>query len=163
MNVIHQANDYWQKLAQREQLALMIGGFFLGIFLIYQFIYAPIQNAITYQQQALEDAQETLNWIQKVTPQIQNASHAKPIQSTALLSVLQNELSNQSFKTFPYQLSQSNATDIDLRFQKAPFNELMIWLWKLSKQYVFEINTLQAKRTEIAGVCEVHIILKAKE
>jgi type II secretory pathway component PulM len=163
MIIYAQAKAHWQKLTSKEQLMLMVGGIFLGIFLLYQLIYAPIQNTITSQQQQLEDSLDTLDWIRKVTPQIQQASHAKSIQSTALLSVLQNELSTQSFKSFPYQLSQSNATDIDLRFKKAPFNALMVWLWKLSKQYVFEIYLLEAKRTNTQGICEVHIILKAKE
>jgi general secretion pathway protein M len=153
--------SYWNRREKNEQKALIAGCVIVFIYAIYIFIYTPIQTMTTTQRLQLQDKRETLNWIQKVRPQIQQTSHAVPIQTTELLSIVQKTLSQAPFKSFPSQLNQSNISDVEVKFQRVPFNALIKWMWDLNEHYQLNIKLFEAQISDIPGVCQAHVILSS--
>lgn len=160
MNLRTQLKEYWMTRDLREQRLLFLGAGVLLVFLIYAFIYTPIETHIETQRQDVLEKQDTLRFIKQVSPQLQAQSRAKPISSTALLSAIQEAFARPPFQAFPSQLSQSNPTDIDIQFQKVPFNVLLNWLWQFSRTYQIQIKSLEAQKTDVSGVCQVHLVLQ---
>lgn len=152
--------SYLQKREKSEQIALVAGSTVVFFYLIYMLIYSPIQTTLTEQRAQLQEKQETLTWIKKVRPQIQS-SQARPIQTTELLSTVQQTLSQPPFQSFPNQLNQTNTSDVEIKFAQVPFNALLKWMWNLNERYQVNIKLFEAQLSETPGVCQAHLIISS--
>ena len=135
---------YWKNLNEREQWSLGLVSLIGLIYFFYLLVYAPLTNAVTNGAQQLQERQETLAWMQKIQPQLNHQTNkaAQVIDTSKLLSLIAAELSKPNFKAFTYQLQQTGSGDIQLSFEKVPYNVFMKWLWDITHQYVIHIKEM---------------------
>jgi len=153
---------FWDGLNDRERWMLGFGGVCCALFLIYMLLYAPLINAVHNNTQQLLEKQETLVWMQQAHQQRKAMKIPKVLSNSKLLSVLADELKSTSFHTFPYQLQQTGVGDIQLSFNKVPYNDFVTWLWSVRQNYAFSIKQFNAERTETPGVVKILVTFVAK-
>jgi general secretion pathway protein M len=150
---------YWANLSDRDRWTLSIGIIFCVLYLFYLLIYAPIVHAVHQKSQQLIEKQETLLWMQNIQKEYKARKKPEALSSGQLLSVLAEQLGNTSFKQYPYQLQQIAANDIQLSFDKVPFNSVMQWLWSINEKYTISIKRLNVDHTDTAGVVKLTVVL----
>ena len=152
-------NVYWSNLNERERWILSLGALFCVLYLFYLLIYSPLASAVHDKSQQLAEKQETLVWMQHVRQQYKIKKAPETLTSSKLLTVLAEQLNATSFKQFPYQLQQTGASDIQLIFEKVPYNAFMSWLWSINEKYTISIKQLNAERTDTPGVVKLMIVI----
>ena len=137
---------YWKSLNERDQLSLSIGSIVGIAYLFYLLIYSPLTTAVANSTQQHQDRRETLIWMQKTQQQYRQPTKAvQPINSSKLLSLIAAEFKKPNFKAFTYQLQQTGSGDVQLNFEKVPYNQLMKWLWEITHQYVIHIKEIHVE------------------
>ncbi|MCX7117056.1 MAG: type II secretion system protein M [Legionellales bacterium] len=150
---------YWDQLNERERWALGIGVVITVLYVFYLWIYAPLTRAVAYQQQQLLIKQETLIWMQKARLQFQPKKVVKTVSSSQLLTILAIQLNATSFKSYAYQLQQTGSHDIQLSFDKVPYNEFLLWLHKLSETYAVTIKQMTIQGANAPGLVKLLVVL----
>jgi len=152
---------YWDHLNDREQKMLGIGGICFVLFLMYSVLYAPLIRSVSDKTKALHEKQDALRWMQQARQQRNTLKIPQTLSNSKLLSVLADQLKSTSFHTFPYQLQQTGAGDIQLSFDQVPYNAFVTWLWSLRQNYAFSIKQFNTERTATSGVTKVLVTFVA--
>lgn len=152
---------YWTNLNERERLILGLGIIFCTFYLFYLLIYSPLTTAVRSRSQQLLEKQETLVWMQQVRHQQKNKKSPEVLTSSKLLAVMAAQLNSTSFKQFPYQLQQTGVSDIQLVFDRVPYNAFIGWLWSMSEKYTVSIKQLSIERTDTPGVVKLSLVIAA--
>lgn len=152
---------YWTNLNERERLILGLGIIFCTFYLFYLLMYSPLTNAVHSKSQQLLEKQETLVWMQQVRHQHKNKKSPEVLTSSKLLTVMADQLNGTSFKQFPYQLQQTGVSDIQLVFDRVPYNAFIGWLWSMSEKYTVSIKQLSIERTDTPGVVKLALVIVA--
>ncbi len=154
--------NYWNNLNERERWLVGIGSVCILIYLFYLLIYSPLTTAVNDKTQQLIEKQETVAWMQQVRQQTKIKSKAQPISNTKLLALIGNQLNDKPFRQFPYQLQQTGPGDIQLSFDRVPYQQFLSWLWTLNNEYIFTLKQFTAEQTATPGVVKLLVIISAK-
>lgn len=147
---------YWSHLTERERWAVGIGVICCFVYLVYLLFYSPLTNAVRSKSQQLAEKRETLEWMQQ---QHKTEKTPQTLTSSKLLTVLADQLNTISFKHFPYHLQQTGASDIQLTFDKVPYNAFMAWMWSINDHYTISIKQLNVERTDTPGIVKLMIVI----
>ena len=150
---------YWGNLNERERWLLGTGALLCFVYLFYLLLYAPLASAVRNKSQQVAEKQETLAWMQQVRQQHKSRKAPLTLSSSKLLTVLAEQLNKTSFKQFPYQLQQTGASDIQLIFDKVPYDAFMAWVWTVNGKYTISIKQLNVERTDSPGVVKLMMII----
>lgn len=151
--------NYWNNLNERERWMVAVLAIFCFFYLYYLALYAPLSRTKQQRLQQLIEKQDTLIWMQQMQRQYHGKSTLKSLTVSKLLTVLANQLNESTFKTYPYQLQQTGVNDIQLVFDKVPFNSFMTWLWSVNENYVVTIKQLNVQHSEESGVVQLTLLL----
>lgn len=151
--------QYWTNLNERERLLGSLGALILIIYLFYRLIYAPLSGAVHNKSLELLEKQSTLSWMKEVQQQIKKEIPLQRISNAKLLSLIDNQLREGDLKQFAYQLQQTNTGEIQLSFEKVPFNSLLNWLWKLQNHFTITLKQLNAEKVDLAGMTKLNLII----
>jgi len=151
---------FWAQLSERDRIMLSIGAVILFIYLFYALLYAPLSHSKKQHQQQLLEDKATLAWMKQVKSQAHPEQKlAEKVSSAQLLTLLSDHLQKTNFKNYPYQLQQSGTSDILLSYEDVPYNQFILWLSAVSREYVFSIKQLQIQKKDKEGVVKVNLFL----
>lgn len=153
--------NYWNNLNEREKWLLAATSICVIIYLFYLFFYAPLANAVINREKLLQEKNETLHWMKQVRNEAKHSNHAMPITNAKLLALIDNQLSNNKLHQFTYQLQQTGSGEIQLSFERVPFNQFLTWLWSVNNNYAFNIKQFNAERSDVAGMVRLNLIIAA--
>lgn len=154
--------NYWHNLNERERWMAAIGSISVLIYLFYLLVYSPLTTAVSTRSKELREKQETLAWMQQVRQQPRSQKTAQAISNTKLLALIGNQLSSNSLQKFVYQLQQTGSGDIQLSYDRVPYNLFLSWLWSLSNDYVISFKQFSAERTDTPGIVKLMVVITAK-
>lgn len=151
---------YWKNLNEREQGSLGLAGLFCVIYLFYLMVYSPLISAVANKNMQLQDKRETLAWMQKIQQHYRKPGKApETLDSSKLLSLIASELSKPMFSAFTYQMQQTGSGDIQLSFEKIPYNAFITWLWGISHHYTIHIKELHIEQTKTPGIVKLNLLI----
>lgn len=154
-------NKFWQNLNERERWMVIAAGFVLASYIFYALLYSPIVENLENNHELLVEKRSTLNWMKQIQPSsIANNKQAK-LSNSQLITVIANQLKTSNIK-FPYQLQQTGSGEIQISFDKVPFEYVITWLAQLKENYRFTIKQFNAEKTDSAGVTKLLLILNAE-
>lgn len=154
--------NFWQQLNDRERYLVGIAGVCCFCYLFYIALYSPLIHTVESKQQELLEKKATLLWMrdiqqqQKKQPTLQHVSNAK------LLAIISNQLNKTTLHYAAYQLQQTASGDIQLSFEKVPYNDFMQWLWSIDNHYIFSIHQLNIETTDTSGVVKLLLVMSAE-
>ncbi|KTD35788.1 general secretion pathway protein [Legionella nautarum] len=154
--------NYWHNLNERERWMAIIGSICMLIYLFYLLVYSPLTTAVSTRSKELREKQETLIWMQQVRQQPRSQKTAQAINNTKLLALIGNQLSSNSLQKFVYQLQQTGSGDIQLSYDRVPYNLFLSWLWALSNDYAISFKQFSAERTDTPGIVKLMVVITAK-
>lgn len=152
--------NYWKNLNEREQLSLGFAGLFCAVYLFYMVIYSPLVSELENKNMQLHSQRETLAWMQKTQQQYRHLNKiTQPMNNSKLLSLIASELSQPTFNAYTYQMQQTGSGDIELSFDKVPYNAFVKWLWETTHRYTIHIKDFHVEHSKTSGIVKLTLLL----
>lgn len=156
--------EWWNNLALREKQLVSIGGIFLVLFLIYFFLWSPLNQKVASLRSQIRQNQDLLAWMKDTDKEIQSlekTSAPKPNRSGgSLLSLVQKQVEHSSLSGSLSQLHQVESDSVQLTFKKVDFDKLIAWLIEVTQQEGLVITQLTVTPSGTPGIVGADLILK---
>jgi type II secretory pathway component PulM len=156
--------QWWQELSLREKQSVSVGSIAIAIFIIYSWIWSPLDHKITAMRTQIEQNQKLLAWMEAADKQLANS--AKQIQSASttstsksLLSVAQNQIKQSSLSNQSYRLRQAESDSVQLSFKQVDFDKLITWLSDASRQQNLMVSQLTVAPSDTPGIVSAELQL----
>lgn len=150
--------QFWHQLNDRERNLLLWGGACLFLYVAYV-MYASLAEAVIENTQGLAEKKETYAWIKQAETQLTSKQTGQDLDKAKGLTVLSQQLNTASFHAFQYQLQQLNEDELQLSFEKVPYNGFLTWLSAMSKKYNITIKEFHVDRTDTRGLVKLTVII----
>ena len=154
--------NYWNNLNERERWVLGIGLFVLFFYFFYLLVYSPLSTAVNNKTNQLAEKKELLAWMEQMKHKPKSDKKTQSITNPKLLGLIGHQLTHDALKSFKYQLQQTGASDIQLSFEKVPYNLFLSWLWSLSKNYSINLKQFNVERSDPPGIVKLVVVISAK-
>ena len=158
---------YWLQLAPREQKMLSLMTAVLLLVLIYQLIWAPIEDKKRLADQQLNSAQAQWQWLNQQLPAWQDSAYATKTQPTRMSSSVKLANNNQLMSYLTKQLTiyklqpqlksmQLSAKGVKVSLNSVAGVKLLKWLQQLDMGAI-QIESMEIKPTDL-GMVEAELV-----
>jgi general secretion pathway protein M len=153
--------NWWQNLARRERLTLIVGGVITALMLVYGLIWEPLHSAkagLTAQNAELE---ADWQWMQAAAHVLKRAPQVQPgtVNRGSLLVDIDRSLRQSDLNTLEKRIEPRGSDKVSVDFPQVEFDALIRWLASLSNQYALQVNTLSLQRQQ-AGRVRARLLLQ---
>ena len=157
--------NWWLNANAREKQMVILGGIALSLILLYEITWAPLANTVDTLRDHITNNQTLLAWMQSTDTRIQqlnqNASTSNNTSTTSLLSLLQTELDQTALNKNVILLQQSENDTVELRLQKASFDNVMKWLINLCQTHHVTIVQASVTPSQDVGIVDADFKLQS--
>lgn len=150
----------WQELNPREQKIGLIGGVILILLLYYLILYSPLSASVENHQRQIQSKTELLGWMQRASTQLKLAAEHngdKKIPQGSVLSIAEQSIKQGRLSAG--EIKQIDNNQVQIRFEKVSFDQLLAWLQKLPLQYRLRIFKINMKRTAEEGIITATVVV----
>lgn len=156
--------EWWSGLGLRERKAIGLATIALSVFILYQFVWSPLDEAASALRKEIASSEKNLVWMQNANNEIkkhtqQNKPNEKVSSPVVMLGLLQKEIDHAGLQQYLTQLKQNNNDAIEIHFQKVQFDALMKLLLEVSQKHGAEIIQMSAV-TDAPGLVNADILVK---
>lgn len=146
----------YEALPQRDQKALLVlGVFFIGLFLVFA-LWWPSHQAMLKAKQRYLNSQSTLLWIQANSAQARLGSRQAGVNSgESVLSLVSNSASANGISLRRFE---PEGERVRIWLEGVPFNQLAAWLNQLATQGI-QASEAQLERQADSGLVSVRLSL----
>lgn len=131
--------DWWQQLAPRERLMVTICGAFILFALFWSLVIKPLyaggarlEEQVAGKQSQLANLQELAS---QVTPAASNAGGPRISSNESIVVIIDQTTRSNSLASYLKRNQPEGTTGVRLRFEGAPFDDLVSWLGSLKQNY----------------------------
>lgn len=145
--------EKWQQLKPREQTIVLCLAPVLVIFILYSFIWQPLNESLIKNETKLVRQQALLTWVKENTAHIKATSAGANKRSKGSVTSIVNRTSRQ------YQITlsriQAQGSGVQVWVDEVPFTSLLQWLEQLSTEEGLSVVNIDLSTTEKSGVVQV--------
>lgn len=153
---------WFNNLESREQLMLVVCGFFVLIYLLYQLLWSPIvdkRDKLQLQNQAvMESLGNVRNLAAEYKALKQSGAAGKSPVGANLSRIVDTSVARNQLKMNRFQPSSSG--DVQVRFENAVFNNIVAWLYELETDYAIDVKELSITPGAGSGLVNVSVRLQ---
>jgi general secretion pathway protein M len=162
--MLNQFKLWWSGLQDRERWVLMIGGFFLTMFVLYSAIVGPLLSTVSDYRRQVTNARTLLAFMQKtsekiMTLQAQGIHISTAPVSSNLLTLVEQSATQHQLSVYLKEVKQVDHTQVSLTFEKVPFDACMRWLQLLLTNDGVKMVSFTATRLPTLGTAQVQVTL----
>ncbi len=146
----------YEALPPRDQKALLIlGAFFVGLFLVFA-LWWPSHQAMLKAKQRYLNSQSTLLWLQSNADQARSRAGAGVVNSgESVLGVVSNSAAANGISLRRFE---PEGERVRIWLEGVPFNQLATWLNQLAQQGI-QASEAQLERQASSGLVSVRLSL----
>ncbi|MFT5450643.1 MAG: general secretion pathway protein M [Enterobacterales bacterium] len=148
----------YQALESREKRILNSGILVLSIFIIYTLLYKPMNDSIIRLEKSNVSNQQLLEWMTQSVASIKGSTSSKSLSKRNGRSL--NVIINTTASSSRISISRSQPRDnnqYQIWLDKAIFNDLLLWLNILHKDYGIFVSSINLGVTETDGQVRVNL------
>lgn len=145
--------DKWQQLDAREQKTVLCLVPVLIIFILYSFIWQPLNESLAKNEAKLVRQQALLMWVKENTDRFKaQAGGNKRSRDSSASSIV-----NRTSKQYQITLSriQAQGKNVQVWIDEVPFSSLLGWLEQLSSKEGLSVINIDLSVTDKSGVVKV--------
>lgn len=156
---------WFEQLAARERLILIVGVLIALPLLFYVILWAPLQRDTRILEQGVAVQQETLEWMRSAAAEVMQlrATGAQPSRPTAaggsLLSVVNQTAQRHELAGAIQRMNPQGEEAIELQLSGARFDRVIIWLGELQSVHGITVSSLTLSRTTQPGQVDIRLTL----
>lgn len=143
MPMVVKYEQWYHKLAEREQKAVYSVSVLLVLALLYSLIWSPAQSGYVKAQKALQRELSLHQWMQDNRHRVAGAGATSAGEGGSLLAVINQTARKQQITLSRFEPDGEQGVRIWL--EKAPFDDVMAWVQHLETQGVV-VSQLNADR-----------------
>lgn len=145
--------EKWQQLNEREQRVLLCLIPVVIIFILYSFIWQPLNESVAKNEAKLARQQALLTWVEENSARVKASSTSGRRASKGSATSIVNRTAKQ------YQITisriQAQGKGVQVWVDEVPFNTLLLWLERLSDQEGLNVSNIDLSVTDKSGVVRV--------
>ena len=145
--------ERWQQLNLREQRLVLAMAALLGIFMLVNFVWQPLNSNLAKTEKKLARQQQLLTWVKDNTARYQTAKRNGNFSSSGSLSSIVNRSARNEGISVTRLQPQGN--DLQVWIDEVPFTQLLQWLEQLSDNNGLVVKTIDLTTTNKSGVVRV--------
>lgn len=146
-------NEKWQQLNKREKQLVSGMVTVIVIFLFYSLIWQPLNDNIAKAEKKIVKQQQLLAWVQENTARYKQQNGGSKKQSKGSLSSIVNKTAAGA--RISIERIQQQGDDIQVWLEAVPFNNLLSWLEKLTKDQGLAIKNIDLSDSDQEGAVNV--------
>lgn len=151
--------EWWSQAPARDQLALIIGGALVALYILFMVVLKPVQEMREKEEIKINALQNSLENVRLLAARVaaQNQSSSDTAERASLESIVQSSLSSNGL-----QVTSMNASGDDgvrLRFEEAPFENMLKWLYEMEVSQNLRIRDLSISAGSNSGAVAVNLRL----
>ena len=157
--------NWFNSLQARERQLVILAGVVVAVFFFYVFVWQPLDKNTTRLSGLVERQKKVYSAMLQMAPRIQSLQRVSKTSRTVN--------TNTSLTALIYQTGQAKLKGAQLKrveegqkrsvrvwVEKVAFDDMLLWLEELSKQYSISVDSLVADREAEAGRVNVRLTLK---
>ena len=153
---------WWLGLNLREQRLELIAGSAFSIFLLYSFLWQPLNENLAQTTKKLASRQALLTWVTDNTARYQNVKlSAGNKKNSGSLSSIINRTANQQQLTITRMQPQGDSLQVWL--DSAPFTQLLFWLEHLANNEGLQVQAIDLTQSDQQGEVRVRRLQFARQ
>lgn len=146
--------DWWENTTEREQRLTVISVVMVFVAIVYFLLWQPLANNLAESQQKLNNAQQTLQWVEVNSDKIiASGLIDNQAGSPQNLSQLINSTARRN-KINIARIQGRNGT-VDLSINQIEFNQFIEWLTALQNQYHVQVVSVDISQDKVQGMVKV--------
>jgi len=152
---------WFKNLQSREQLLVIVCGFFVAVYLLYLMLWSPVsskRDTLIVQNQAV---MESLGAVRSLAAEYQSlkksGAASKSSVGNNLSRIVDSSVARNQLKMSRFQPSSSG--DVQVRFENAVFNNMVAWLYELESEYAIEVKEISITPGSASGLVNVSVRL----
>lgn len=152
--------QWFNNLARKEQLYLVVAAVFIVGYLYFQLIWSPLKGATQRVQQQNQVSSESLHNMQRMASEykaLQKSGAQANAQSDNLPSLIDTTVASNGLRMDRFQPSARG--DVQVRFESASFNKLINWLADVEANGV-TVKELSFSASDTPGIVSLSVRLK---
>ncbi len=160
--------NYWRELETRQQWTLGLGSLIVAFILFYALILKPWHRALSEMSEKITQQRENLVWMRQASEMVKNGGVATSEQVTkdanqSLLSIVEktarsNNINKSIQQMVPGTNTQTNIEQVNVVLEEADFNQWVLWVDDLSRNYAVNIMQLSVEsETEEPNIVELRV------
>ena len=140
---------------------LIVGGVCVALILVFGIIM-PLNRSVAHAHARLAAKQADLVWMRGVAPELAAAGTgpSTPTSQQSMLVVVDRAAREAGLGTALTSSEPSGAGGLQVRLEKAPFDNLVAWLARLAQQNGVIIDSATIEKTGDAGLVNAAIVLR---
>lgn len=153
----------WHALSSREQKMIVFGGIFVLIFVLYVWVFAPLNARIAAANDTWQQQKNTLTFVSQTITRIQRLQqkgYRLPAQKVALLSTTEQVLSQHRLQPYLSKIAQPEPNTLTLNFDLVPFDGLISALKTLQFQHGIYVKQARIQKTDTPGLTRATVTLE---
>jgi len=157
--------EYFKNISQSERMTLLVGGVFVAIFLCYQIIFSPLNNAIDKKQKMLSDKTQTLHWLKQASIEYSQLNKNKPRRKASyskesLLTIIDQTTVKLDVRSFIRRIDPEGENQVQIWFEQINFDDLIHLLNILQRNNNISVVNLSVNRKTDLALVDARITVK---
>ncbi|HEY4339622.1 MAG TPA: type II secretion system protein M [Steroidobacteraceae bacterium] len=152
----------WFKAQSPRDQRVAVGGAILLLIILIGAIFVPLDTSIARAHARVQRKQSDLAWMQSVAPQLAAAGTAAtvPASQRSLIVVIDTSARESGLGSALNSSEPSGRGALRVRLDKAPFDNLVQWLARLSQQNGIHVETASIDAAGPPGLVNAGIVLR---
>ncbi len=153
------ANLSLDSLSERDRRTLKIGGVVAALLLVYVII--QLDSSVSSAHKRIVKKQADLTWMRANGPELAQtvAVHGAPGEQQSLLVIVDRSARESGLASSLAGSDPAGPGGLSVRLQKAPFDTIVPWLYRLSQQNGIRVDTASIESAGSPGIVNASIVL----
>jgi general secretion pathway protein M len=151
------ANFSLDSLSERDRRTLKIGGGVAALLLLYVII--QLDSSVSSAHKRILKKQADLTWMRANGPELAQMGHAPGGGQESLLVIVDRSARESGLATALAGSDPAGPGALSIRLQKAAFDSLVPWLYRLSQQNGIRVDTASIESAGSPGLVNASIVL----
>lgn len=153
--------QFYGRLGERERRTVLLGGIAAALILIVA-IVMPLQTGVDAAAQRIKQKRDDLSWLQSLGPQLGTLRAAVPAPLHESLVVLVARTTRDAGIGMSLVGSEPSGNGgLNVRFERAPFDTLVMWLSQLGDRYGVQAESATIEAGKTPGTVDATLVLRA--
>ncbi|MFL0803585.1 MAG: type II secretion system protein M [Agarilytica sp.] len=149
--------EWWSQASSRDQLALVIGGGFLSLYLLFMVVLSPVQNMREKEETKNNALRNSLENVRSLAAQVmaQKATGGKENSRGSIENIVQQSVAAKGLQVA--SMAASGKDGVRLRFDEANFEKVLQWLFEMEVTHNFRIKDLSVASASNPGMVTINL------
>lgn len=157
--------EWWEALATRERLIVIVGGALLTLILLWALLWQPLVSSVRDMEREVAAQRENLRWMQEAAAELQqlrgSGAQAAGLGGRSLLAVADQSARGAGLGNGLKRIEPEGADAVRVRLEGVSFDAVVGWLAGLSRDAGVLASSIAIERGAATGQVNVRLTLHA--